>query len=149
MKPSRQDIYNSVINRMVREALAAKHNAFAEAHQQDTEQQLAAYIRSCALQLGHTPHQKEVIGWPLITERFGTWGDALQAAKLPFPRTPNTPAQFAIMLDEIEEQKRIYREKKAQKKLQSRQRQAEQERRRKEHAPAPKKKQDTQTEETI
>ena len=148
MKPSRQDIYNSVINRMVRESLEAKHNAFAEAHGQDTDLQLIAYIRSCALQLGHTPHQKEVIGWPFITERFGTWGDALKAAKLPFPRTPNTPSQFAIMLDEIEEQKRIYREKKAQKKLQSRQRQAEQERRRKEHPPAPMKKQPT-TEETM
>ena len=132
MKPSRQNIYNSTINRMVREALEAKHNAFAEAHGQDTDLQLIAYIRGCALQLGHTPHQKEVIGWPFLTERFGTWGDALKAAKLPFPRTPNTPSQFAIMLEEMDAQKRLYREKKAQKKLQSRQRLAEQERRRKE-----------------
>ena len=70
MKPSRQDIYNSVINRRVRESMEAKQNAFAEAHRQDTYLQLIDYIRSCALQLGHTPHQKEVIGWPFITERL-------------------------------------------------------------------------------
>lgn len=126
MKPSRQDIYNSVINRMVRESLEAKHNAFAQEHAQDTDQQLIVYIRNCARQLGHAPHQKEIIGWPMITTRFGTWGDALRAAKLPFPRTPNKPSQFAIMLDEIEEQKRIYRERKIQKKLRAQQRQAQQ-----------------------
>ena len=140
MKPSRQDIYNSVINRMVRESLEAKHNAFAQEHAQDTDQQLIAYIRSCARKLGHAPHQKEIIGWPMITARFGTWGDALRAAKLPFPRTPNTPSQFAIMLDEIEEQKKIYREKKSQKKIQAQKRLAEQERRKRENPPMPKKK---------
>lgn len=140
MKPSRQDIYHSVINRMVRESLEAKHNAFAQEHAQDTDQELIDYIRGCALKLGHAPHQKEIIGWPFITERFGTWGDALKAAKLPFPRTPNTPSQFAITLDEIEEQKRIYREKKRQKKLQAQKRLAEQERKKKENPPMPKKK---------
>jgi len=151
MKPSRQDICNSVINRMVRESLDAKHDAFAQEHAQDTDRQLIAYIRACAHKLGHAPHQKEIIGWPMITDRFGTWGDALKAAKLPFPGTPNTPSQFAIVLEEIEAQKRIYREKKAQKKLQSRQRQAEQERRRKELPPVPKKKRKTvsEIEETI
>ncbi len=138
MKPSRQDIYNSVINRMVRESLEAKHNAFAQEHAQDTDQQLIAYIRGCALKLGHAPHQKEIIGWPMITDRFGTWGDALRAAKLPFPRTQNTPSQFAIMLDEIVEQKRIYREKKIQKKLQAQKRLAEQERKKKENPLCPK-----------
>lgn len=126
MKPSRQDIYNAVINRMVRESLEAKNHAFAQEHAQDTDQQLISYIRNCARQLGHAPHQKEIIGWPMITARFGTWGDALRASELQFPRTPNTPSQFAIMLNEIEEQKRIYRERKTQKKLRARQRQAQQ-----------------------
>lgn len=140
MKPPRQDIYNAVIQRMVRESLEAKHNAFAQEHAQDTDQQLIAYIRSCARQLGHAPHQKEIIGWPMITARFGTWGNALYAAKLQFPRTPNTPSQFAIMVNEVEEQKRIYRERKSQKKLQAKQRLAEQERRKKENSPVLKKK---------
>lgn len=140
MKPSRQEIYCAVINRMVRQSLEAKHNAFAQEHAQDTDQQLIDYIRTCARQLGHAPHQKEIIGWPMITDRFGTWGDALRAAKLQFPRTPNTPAQFAIMLDEIEEQKRIYREKKNQKKRKAQQRLAEQKRRKRENPPMPQKK---------
>lgn len=125
MKASRQDIYNAVIHRMVQESLTAKHEAFAQEHAQDTTEQLVTYIRACAIRLGHSPHQKEVIGWPMLTERFGTWGNALRAARLPFPRTPNNPAQFALMLDEIEEQKRIYRERKAEKKIRAQKRMAE------------------------
>lgn len=140
MKAPRQDIYNAVIQRMVRESLEAKHDAFAQEHARDTDQQLVAYLRGCAQRLGHTPHQKEIIGWPMITTRFGTWGDALRAAKLQPPRTPNTPSQFAITVDEVEVQKRIYRERKSQKKLQAKQRLAEQERRKKENPPVPKKK---------
>lgn len=133
MKASRQDIYNAVIHRMVQESLAAKHEAFAQEHAQDTTEQLVTYIRACAIRLGHSPHQMEVIGWPMLTERFGTWGNALRAARLPFPRTPNNPAQFALMLDEIEEQKRIYRERKAEKKIRAQKRMAEQARKQKEH----------------
>ena len=143
MKASRQDIYNAVIHRMVQESLTAKHEAFAQEHAQDTTEQLVTYIRACAVSLGHSPHQKEVIGWPMLTERFGTWGNALRVARLPFPRTPNNPAQFALMLDEIEEQKRIYRERKAEKKIRAQKRMAdmaEQARKQKEHPQIPKKK---------
>lgn len=126
MKASRQNIYNSVINRMVQEALAAKNEAFAQAHIGDTTEQLAAYIRACAIKLGHSPHQKEVIGWPMLTERFGTWENALDAAGLSLPKTPNNPSQFAIVLEETEEQKRIYRERKAEKKQRAQARAAEQ-----------------------
>ena len=70
MKASRQDIYNAVIHRMVQESLTAKHEAFAQEHAQDTTEQLVTYIRACAVRLGHSPHQKEVIGWPMLTERF-------------------------------------------------------------------------------
>ena len=140
MKASRQDIYNAVIHRMVQESLTAKHEAFAQEHAQDTTEQLVTYIRACAVRLGHSPHQKEVIGWPMLTERFGTWGNALRVARLPFPRTPNNPAQFALMLDEIEEQKRIYRERKAEKKIRAQKRMAEQARKQKEHPQATRKK---------
>jgi hypothetical protein len=140
MKASRQHIYNAVIHRMVQESLAAKHEAFAQEHAQDTTEQLVTYIRACAVRLGHSPHQKEVIGWPMLTERFGTWGNALRVARLPFPRTPNNPAQFALMLDEIEEQKRIYRERKAEKKIRAHKRMAEQARKQKEHPQATRKK---------
>ena len=140
MKASRQDIYNAVIHRMVQESLTAKHEAFAQEHAQDTTEQLVTYIRACAVRLGHSPHQKEVIGWPMLTERFGTWGNALRVARLPFPRTPNNPAQFALMLDEIEEQKRIYRERKAEKKIRAQKCMAEQARKQKGHPQATRKK---------
>ena len=70
----------------------------------------------------------------MITDRFGTWDDALRAAKLPLPSTPNSPSQFTVVLHELEEQKRIYRERKNQKKLQAQKRLAEQERRKKENS---------------
>ena len=140
MKAPRQDIYNAVIHRMAQESLNAKHEAFALAHADDTEQELLFYIRSCAYRLGHSPHQKEIIGWPMITDRFGTWVNALRAARLQLPWTPNTPSQFAIMQDEIETQKQIYRKKKVQKKLRAQKRLAEQKRRKKENTPLSKKK---------
>ena len=134
MKASRQDIYNAVIRRMVQDSLAAKHEAFAREHAQDTADRLVNYIRACAVRLGHSPHQKEVIGWPILTERFGTWENALRAAKLPLPRTPNNPSQFLLMLDEVEEQKRIYRERKTERKLRAQKRAAEQARKRQKYS---------------
>ena len=136
MKASRQDIYNAVIRRMVQEALTARHEAFADFHESDSDEQLLAYLRASAKELGHTPHQKELIGWPMIIRRFGTWGEALRRARLPFPRTPNAPATFAIVLEETETQKRIYREKKVQKKRLTQQRQVEQLRKRQANVPA-------------
>ena len=48
--------------RINNKSLSAKHDAFAQEHGQDTDQQLIAYITSCARQLGYAPHQKEIIG---------------------------------------------------------------------------------------
>ena len=134
MYATRNEIYNSVITRMVQDALKAKHEAFAIDHAQDTTEQLVAYIRLCAQELGHSPHQKEVIGWPMLTERFGSWGNALQAAGLPLPNTPNKPSQFSLILNEIEEQKQIYRDRQREKKARSQQRMAQQARKQKEKA---------------
>ena len=134
MKAPRQDIYNAVIRRMVSEALTARHADFALKHGKDSEEALAAYIRQCAHKLGHVPHQKEVIGWPMLTERFGTWEKALGAAHLPLPRTPGKPEQFAVVVEETRRQKQIYRERKNEKKLRAQQRAAEQARRKKENA---------------
>lgn len=133
MKTARHDIYNAVIRRMVQEALTEKHEAFAQIHEQDTDAQLLSYIRSCAKDLGHSPHQMEVIGWPLLLARFGTWHDVLHRAGLGLPQTPNASSSFRIIQEEVAVQKRIYRKKKEQKRHQAEQRLVRQEQKRKEY----------------
>lgn len=116
MHPDRQAIYQATIRRMVTEALNAKEEQFASEHSLDTDAQLAAYLRRCALEMKYTPHAKEIVGWQYLLERFGTWEQAIRAARLPLPTTPNTPSKFQLVLDEYEHQQALYRQKKADKK---------------------------------
>ena len=43
VRPSRQNMFQAVINRMVHEALMQKHEAFVLGHQYDTDEQLLQY----------------------------------------------------------------------------------------------------------
>ena len=122
MHPDRQAIYQATIRRMVTEALNEREAYFAAEHASATEVQLTEYLRQCALELNHTPHAKEIVGWQYITVRFGTWEQAIAAAKLPPPTTANTPSRFRLVLDEYEHQQAIYRQKKADKKQKNLQR---------------------------
>ena len=51
--------------------------AFILAHQHDTREELAAYLRRCKKELGHVPAQAEVLGGDLLELRFGSWAGAL------------------------------------------------------------------------
>ena len=84
--PSRNEIYEAVIRRMVAEALREQDAQFAETHASDTARQLADYLYRCAMQLGHTPWPGEITGGAFLKQRFGTWEAALTAAKLPPPK---------------------------------------------------------------
>ena len=131
LHPDRQAIYQATIRRMVTEALDEKEKQFASKHDSDTDAQLAAYLRQCAMMLSHTPHAKEIVGWQYLLKRFGTWEQAIRTARLPLPTTPNTPSRFQLVLDEYEHQQALYRRKKAEKKQKHQQRiqkQAEQRR---------------------
>ncbi len=79
-KPSRNDIYESVIRRMVAQALEDQERNFSRDHAFDSDEQLIAYIREQAETLHYAPREKEIIGWKLIIERFGTWGQAIEKA---------------------------------------------------------------------
>lgn len=124
--PSRNDIYEAVIRRMVTEALQAQEDRFVLEHGNDTDEQLACYLRECALQLGHSPWPREIVGGDMICKRFGSWDCALRKAELPDPITANKPSQFLRYRNEIEQQKLIYRQKKAMKKARAQQRMKEQ-----------------------
>lgn len=54
-------------------------------HARDTDEQLIAYLRSCADTLGHPPLLREVLGGYYISERFGGWKVALLCAGLHVP----------------------------------------------------------------
>ena len=126
MHPNRQVIYQATIRRMVTEALSEKEERFAAEHSSDTDAQLANYLRQCAAGLGYTPHAKEIVGWQYLLERFGTWEQAIRAARLSLPTTPNTPSKFQLVLDEYEHQQMLYRQRKADKKQKHQQRLHEQ-----------------------
>lgn len=107
---------------MVTQALEAQEQAFAAQHTHDRDGQLLAYLRQCAATLRHTPWPREIVGGGLIEQRFGTWQEAVQQAKLPMPHTPDQVSGFARYQEETERQKVLYREKKAAKKRQAQQR---------------------------
>lgn len=64
-------------------------------HEQDSDEELLAYVRKCAEELGHSPFTKEVVGGTYLTVRFGSWPMVLQCAELPMAQgmKPPTPAQ--------------------------------------------------------
>jgi hypothetical protein len=107
---------------MVNEALEEKETAFSQAHAADTDAQLLDYLRICAVNLGHTPYPKEIVGGKLLLARFGTWENALRSAKLPQPTTPNKASTFALVIQETKHQEEVYRQKKVMKKQKYQQR---------------------------
>ena len=131
--PSRNDIYEAVIRKMVNQALEEQEDAFEQIPRSDPEDALVAYLQHCAEVLGYSPRYKEIVGWRLLEQRFGGWNAALQQAELvPAVRCPVT--KIPRIIEETEKQKEIYRQRKAEKKLRNRQRLQEQERKKKENA---------------
>ena len=70
--------------------------AWGEGHKDDTDEQLLAYVRQCAADLGHTPEGKEVLGARYISQRFGSWAVALYYAGLRLRRGMEPPGQAAL-----------------------------------------------------
>ena len=116
MHPDRQIIYQTAIQRMVNQALDEKETQFAVEHSADTNTQLLQYLRESARTLGHTPYPKEIVGGQYILDRFETWENAWQAAKLPRPTTANKISTFELVIQETRHQEEVYRQKKVLKK---------------------------------
>ena len=120
--PGRNNIYEATIRRMVTQALEEQEQAFALAHGADSEEQLLDYLCRCASALKHTPWPREIVGGNYISQRFGSWQNALVKSNLPAPNVPDKVNGFARYQEEIERQKVLYREKKAAKKQRAQQR---------------------------
>ncbi len=84
--PYRNFDYNSwaeqKITERTKEALAARDAAFAEEQADTPLEALAQYLAEEAEELRHTPAPSEVDGGAFIEQRFGSWDNAIQAAKL-------------------------------------------------------------------
>ena len=133
----RNNYYDATIRRMVQESLEQKENAFLSEHEQDSDEALAQYLRESAAGLGHTPHEKEILGTELILRRFGSWQEAIKKAGLNPPNTPNKPTRFQRYILEEQAQKKLYAQKKAQKKEAARIRETERAKKRAEHSDPP------------
>ena len=112
----RQNIYEGTIRRMVTQALEAQEEEFRREHESDTDGQLIAYLRQCAMELQHVPWPGEILGGTVIAQRFGSWEKALAAAKLSPPKGRKKPDTFLRVKEEESRQKEIYRRHKAEKK---------------------------------
>ena len=73
---SRQD---QIIYSRIERVIAYKNVQFIIEHQNDTLEQLSAYLQSCMEDIGHPPAMVEVIGGEYIQYRFGTWTKALRS----------------------------------------------------------------------
>ena len=116
-----QALHDKRMNESVRVAISRKNIEFILAHQHDSREELARYLRQCKKELGHIPAQSEVIGGDLLALRFGSWVEALNysgymnckgtaVSALPLERT-------AIFQEEYERQSALHvQQKKARKK---------------------------------
>ena len=124
-RPTRNEIYDAVIRKMVQQALEAQEQDFSSRHDADSDEQLIQYIKEQTEILGYTPRYKEVIGWQLIEQRFVSWEEALKKAGLRVC-TGCSVNKLPRIQQEVERQKAIYRQKKAEKKERSQLRRMEQ-----------------------
>lgn len=116
-----QALHEKKMNESVRMAVSRQNIEFILAHQHDSREELARYLRQCKKELGHIPAQSEVIGGDLLALRFGSWVEALNysgymnckgtaVSALPLERT-------AIFQEEYERQSALHvQQKKARKK---------------------------------
>lgn len=124
--PSRNEIYQAVIRKMVTQALDEQERTFEQIHRESTDYELVQLLRKQAANLGRSPKFREFPGGMLYEKRFGSWNEALAAAGLPAcGKCPIT--KLPRYVEEEYRQKELYRQKKAEKKLLAAQRRLQQE----------------------
>ena len=64
---------------LARRIIARKNTQFILDHQNDTLEQLSAYLKACMDDIGHPPARVEVIGGDFLEYRFESWSKALRS----------------------------------------------------------------------
>ncbi|MGN1009052.1 MAG: homing endonuclease associated repeat-containing protein [Butyricicoccus sp.] len=90
--------------------MARQNQAFAQEHQDDTNEQLLEYLRQSAASLGYTPNACEIIGGKSISARFGGWRNAVQAAGLKQPDAVREIRQQKLFREEYHRQAELFRQ---------------------------------------
>ena len=78
-QPNRPDAPSQQTLELARRIIARKNTQFILDHQNDTLEQLSAYLKACMDDIGHPPARVEVIGGSFLEYRFGTWTKALRS----------------------------------------------------------------------
>ncbi len=84
--------------------IAYQNIQFILAHQNDTLEQLTAYLSACTDKLGHVPAKCEVIGGDYIEYRFDSWVNAVRSffsGRMASAKTPPPFAERQIVRDPL------------------------------------------------
>ena len=115
-----QALHDKRMNESVRVAISRKNIEFILAHQHDSREELARYLRQCKKELGHIPAQSEVIGGDLLALRFGSWVEALNYSGYVDYKGPALSAlpleRTAIFQAEYEHQSELHKKAKQERK---------------------------------
>lgn len=79
MEQRRQDARAQRLLNRVQHIITRKNTQFILDHQNDSLEQLSAYLKACMEDIGHPPARVEVIGGDYIEYRFGSWQKALRS----------------------------------------------------------------------
>ena len=78
-QPNRPDAPSQQTLELVKRIIARKNTQFILDHQNDTLEQLSAYLKACMEDIGHPPARVEVIGGDFLEYRFESWSKALRS----------------------------------------------------------------------
>ena len=79
-QPNRPDAPSQQVLALVKRIIERKNTQFILDHQNDSLEQLSAYLKACMDDIGHPPARVEVIGGDYIEYRFGgEWHKALRS----------------------------------------------------------------------
>ena len=78
-QPNWQENLDPQLLSRVKQIIARKNTEFILDHQNDSLEQLSAYLKACMDDIGHPPTRVEVIGGSFLEYRFGSWTKALRS----------------------------------------------------------------------
>ena len=78
-QPNQTDEPGKQTLELARRIIARKNTQFILYHQNDTLEQLSAYLKACMVDIGHPPARVEVFGGYFLEYRFESWPKALRS----------------------------------------------------------------------
>ena len=78
-QPNWQENLDPQLLSRVKQIIARRNTEFILDHQNDSLEQLSAYLKACMEDIGHPPARVEVIGGAFLEYRFGSWTKALRS----------------------------------------------------------------------